>query len=166
MAQKNARKVWALSLRLYVVLAKADSRIMENIEHNELLTDSTRRLLQDVRGSLLLLHKAILDIERNGYERQFGRVAPGELVNLLIHDPWFGWFRPVSEMVVQIDVLLDSEDPVSERDARGLLEQVRWLLRPTEEGEEFSTRYHETLQKDPDTILAHASVLKLLPPLR
>lgn len=140
--------------------------MMENIEHNEVLTEPTRDLLGEVRNSLLLLHKAILEIERNEYEREHGRVAPGELVNLLIHDPWFGWFRPVSEMVVQIDLLLDSNEPVSEREALSLLEQVRWLLRPTEDGEEFSTRYHETLQKDPSTILAHAQVLKLLPRLR
>lgn len=115
-----------------------------------------------VRRALMQLHKAILDVERNAYEREHGRVAPGELLQLLMHDSWFGWFRPVSELVVQLDELLDSEEPCTEKEAQDLLREIRSLLRPAEAGEEFGTRYHEAMQQDPGIILAHSEISKLL----
>ena len=115
-----------------------------------------------MRRALVQLHKAIMELERSAYEREHGRVAPGELLQLLMHNPWFGWFRPVSELVVQLDELLDSDEPRSEQEAQDLLREIRTLLRPAEAGEEFSTRYHNALQQDPDIILAHAETMNLL----
>jgi hypothetical protein len=116
-----------------------------------------------VRHTLLRLHKAILDVERNSYERVKGRVgSPHEMLQLVMRDPWFGWFRPLSEMVVQIDELLDSTDIVTEGQAEALFRELRSLLNPVEEGEEFGVKYHNILQEDPGIILAHADISKLL----
>lgn len=128
------------------------------------LSGSTRMLLHQIRRALLLLHKAILETERNGYERVHGRVAPGELLQLVMHDLWFGWFRPISEIVVQLDDMLDSEEMVPEQDAQAMLREIRSLIQPSEEGEEFAVKYFHTLQQDPATILAHAEVSRLLQP--
>ena len=128
------------------------------------LSGATRSHLQRVRRTLLGLHKTILEVERAGYERVHGRVAPGELLQLLMHDPWFGWFRPVSEIVVRIDEMLEAGNAATETDAQALMRELRSLLQPSEEGEEFAVRYHELLQQDPATILAHAEVARLLQP--
>lgn len=128
------------------------------------LSELTRSHLRQLRGALLNLHKSILEVERVSYEREHGRLVPGELLHLLMHDPFFGWFRPVSEVVVQIDEILDSKEPVTERSAENLLREVRSLLRPAEEGEEFAVRYREALQEDPAIILAHAELNRLLHP--
>jgi hypothetical protein len=88
------------------------------------------------------------------------------MLQLVIQHPWFAWLRSVSELVVQIDETLDAgdEEPVTERDAQALLQQVRSLLKPSESGEDFGRRYYRTLQEDPDSVLAHAAVSRLLPP--
>lgn len=131
------------------------------------LSEGTRVRLQTLRRALLNLHKTILEVERAGYERVHGRVGPNELLQLLMRDPWFGWFRPISEIIAQIDEMLDSTDPPArQHDAESLLREMRSLLRPSEEGEEFGVRYHQALQQDPDTILAHAEVARLLQPDR
>jgi hypothetical protein len=36
------------------------------------------------------------------------------------------------------------------------------LLKPSEDGAGFGKRYYEALQRDPDVVLAHAAVKKLL----
>lgn len=126
------------------------------------MNESTRLQLQRVRRALMHLHKTILDAERTAYERIHGRVGGGELVQLLIHDPWFGWFRPISEILVRIDEMLEGGESFEEGDAQALLRELRSLLKPTEEGEEFPVRYHELLQRDPAVILVHAEVARLL----
>lgn len=125
---------------------------------SDILTD-----LRRLRDGLLRLHKAILDAERRSYELAHGPVeSMHTLLQLVMHDPWFGWFRPISEIVVQIDEVLDSDEPVSDDVVRGMFREVRSLLLPTEEGEEFAVKYRKILQVDPDIILAHAKVAELL----
>lgn len=127
------------------------------------LSDDSFRRLRGLRRALLNLHKAILEVERVGYERVHGRVASSHgLLQLVMRHPWFGWFRPISEIVVQIDEMLDSEAPLTEADADVLLRELRSLLNPSEDGEEFGIKYHEILQQDPGVILAHAEISKLL----
>lgn len=113
---------------------------------------------------MLALHKAILDVERANYEELNGRVdSPHTMLQLVMHDPWFGWFRPISESVVQIDELLEAHTPPTEEaDAQAFLREIRSLLTPTEEGEEFGVKYRIILQQDPEIILAHADIAKLL----
>ncbi len=124
--------------------------------------EANRQHLVALRRVLLDLHGAILQVERGAYEREHGRVGAHELLRLLTEHQFFGWFRPLSEMVVQIDELLDSGEPVTLRRSADLLREVRSLLNPVEEGEEFGTRYREILQQDPAVILSHAEVAKLL----
>jgi hypothetical protein len=121
------------------------------------------RQLRDVRGGLLRLHKTLLDAERVRYERVNGRIeGGGTLLQLLIHDPWFSWLRPLSELVAQIDARLDAEEPTLESEAKALLAQVRGLLRPSESGDVFQENYHAALQQTPDVVIAHRDVSVLL----
>lgn len=128
------------------------------------LTPETRQHLQAIRRRLLHLHKAILDVEKADYEKRHGRVeSPHALLQLVMHDPWFGWLHPITEIVIQIDELFDAEDPeATEADGQALLREVRSLINPAEEGEEFSVKYRQILQQDPAIILAHAELSKLL----
>jgi hypothetical protein len=135
----------------------------------ELLSETTRQRLGEVRRGLLHLHKALLEVEQRSYEQLYGRVeSGGALLQLLIHSPWFAWLRPLSEMVVQIDELLEGgqngEEPATQGQGDEMLRQIRALLTPSEEGAGFPKRYHQALQQDPNSILAHAQVSRLLPP--
>jgi hypothetical protein len=126
--------------------------------------DSTTGELRTVRHALLHLHKALVDSERVTYERVQGRVATkGELLQLVIHDSWFVWLRPVSELIVRLDGLLESDEATILADARAVTAEIRQLLTPAEGGPGFATHYFEALQRDPAVVLAHADVMRSLP---
>jgi hypothetical protein len=126
--------------------------------------DSTTGELRTVRHALLHLHKALVDSERVTYERVQGRVATkGELLQLVIHDSWFVWLRPVSELIVRLDGLLESDEATIMADARAVTAEIRQLLTPAEGGPGFATHYFEALQRDPAVVLAHADVMRSLP---
>ena len=119
--------------------------------------------LRDLRHGLLRLHKTLLESERVAFERFRGRVSSsGEFLQLVITDPWFAWLHPLSELVVQMDEALDADNPLTSGDIKSLIEQARKLLTPSEEGDGFDKRYYDTLQRDPDVVLAHAEVAKVL----
>jgi hypothetical protein len=125
--------------------------------------DLTRQRLVDLRHGLLRLHKALLDSERLSYERVHGQISSrGELFQLVVSDPWFAWLHRISELVVQIDEMLDADEPVTVIDATRVIDQVRMLLKPSEDGAGFGKSYYDALQRDPDVVLAHAAVKKLL----
>ena len=126
--------------------------------------DSTTAELRTLRHALLRLHKALVDSERVTYERVQGRVATkGELLQLVIHDSWFVWLRPVSELIVRLDGLLDSDEPTIVAEGAGVTTEIRQLLTPAEGGPGFATHYFEALQRDPAVVLAHADVMRSLP---
>lgn len=123
----------------------------------------TRRRLTGLRNALLRLHKALLDSERAIYERDVARIgSSGELLGLVMHDPWFAWLHELSELVVAIDEMLAEEEQATATDADRLLEQARSLLVPAETGTGFGKHYFEALQRDPDVIVVHAATVKLL----
>jgi len=125
------------------------------------MTDSDK--LREVRHSLLRLHKALLDAERRRYEREHGRVEDGlRLLNLVANDPWFAWLRQLSALIVQIDERLDSDEPLTAADAKMFRGEARALLSPGESEAEFHRNYSRTLQENPDVVMMHAGVVKLL----
>ncbi|MEP6662079.1 MAG: hypothetical protein ABJC04_00320 [Verrucomicrobiota bacterium] len=121
--------------------------------------------LNQLREALLGLHKALIDSERGEYEKTFGPVeSPHVLLRLLTSDPWFAWLHAFSQLIVAMDESIDGKEPVRKKDLTDFQKEVRRLLRPSEEGEGFGREYFESLQRAPDVVLAHAAVLKLLPP--
>lgn len=126
------------------------------------LPAAVRRRLNDARLGLLALHKALLDYERIRFERTHGRVeTTGAFLQLAIGDPQFAWLRPISELVVQIDELLVSDEPGAEVDADTVMNHARKLLRADEQGDDFQRRYHRALQDSPEVVLAHAQWKRL-----
>jgi len=127
------------------------------------MSEAVRRGLKDLRHGLLRLHKTLLDSEQVTYERINGRVeSSGQLLQLVMTDPWFAWLRPMSGLVVRIDEALDSKEPATDEEVRTLIEDVRVLIKPSETAADFQKHYYEALQRDTNSILAHAEVSKLL----
>jgi len=122
-----------------------------------------RQVLLDVRRGLLGLHKALIIAEQLTYERINGRVAStGQLLQLVLNDPWFTWLHPLSQLVIRVDELLDADSGLTLVEVDELFSEVRRLTRPSEEGDGFERSYYEALQRDPDVIFAHVEVKKLL----
>jgi len=130
---------------------------------NNELHETTRHRLTQLRGPLLHLHKTLLDLEREAYERANGRVENSyEVLQLVMYDPWFAWLHSLSELVVQIDEMLDSKEPVQESEAAAMIAQARVLLTPSETGSGFQKKYFSSLQQSPEAVLAHAEAVKYL----
>jgi len=131
------------------------------------ISKKTRERLKDVRRVLLRLHKTLLDFERQGYEREHGEISNSyEFLNLAMQNPWFAWLRHLSELIVEMDELLDARELPSERTAVALIEQSRILLTPTESGSEFQRKYFASVQQSPEVVLAHSEFAGLLGPAR
>lgn len=121
-----------------------------------------QQLLRDLRNKLLRLHRVLLDVERIAYEQVRGRVSSGELLQLVIDHEQFAWLHRISELVVQIDEMLQADEPVSLDDIKNLFANTRSLLTPSETGKGFARKYYNALQHEPSAVLAHAEVSELL----
>jgi hypothetical protein len=127
--------------------------------------DISFQRLRELRALLLRLHKTLLDSERAVYEYEHGRIrSNGQFLRLVLEDEWFSWLRPISQFIVQIDEVLSAKEPVTLQRANELLEEVRTLLQPSEEGTASQERYFQAIQREPDVALMHAEVSRLLAP--
>jgi hypothetical protein len=127
------------------------------------IQDPIQQRLTELRDGLLRLHKTLLDSERARYERDIARInSSSELLKLVLYDPWFAWLHELSEFVVLIDETLDAKEPPAGIEAERLIAQAWDLLAPDEMGTGYARQYFEALQRDPDVVLAHGRMRKLL----
>jgi hypothetical protein len=120
------------------------------------------QLLTDIRIKLLHLHKLLLDTEHIRYEQVRGQVSKGELLQLVINHDQFAWLHHLSELIVQIDELIHSDEPITSEAITALMADVRILLTPDEAGNDFPVKYDAAFQRNPDVVLAHADLVTLL----
>ena len=121
--------------------------------------------LAELRHALLNLHKTLVDSERESYEKTIGAIpSQNHFLQLLIRDPWFAWLQPFSQLIVAMDETLEQKEPLTMAGVEALVKQTRLLLVVSETGEGVSRHYFDALQRDPDVVLAHAGVSKLINP--
>ena len=132
---------------------------MSEIVTSEVLADADVHRLVDLRLGLLRLHKALLEMERINFEKLFGRVNRGELLQLVINHTQFGWLRMISALVVEIDEILNGDEPATLKDFDDLFSQARLLFTSNEE---FKTKYQAALEREPAVVMAHSTVMQVL----
>lgn len=127
-------------------------------------SDPARERLKEVRETLLVLHKALLDSERTSYEIVNGPIAsPAAFLQLLINDSRFAWLRPITTLLVQIDETLAAmKPPASAKEFEQLLADTRALLSPSREVDSFWKHYAGALERDPAVALHHANLERQL----
>jgi hypothetical protein len=130
----------------------------------ESASDGAREKLVEVRQTLLVLHKALLDSERTSYEIVHGPIAsPAAFLQLLINDSWFAWLRPITALVVEIDeTLAAKKPPATSRDFERLVNDTRALLSPSRDADGFWQRYSGVMQRDPGVSVVHEEIEKKL----
>jgi hypothetical protein len=136
--------------------------VMNDVNSNDLASESTLKHLRELRFGLLNLHKVLLDAERDAYEQVHGSVTSGQLLQLVISHEQFAWLHAISEFIVRIDEMLHADEPATESDATAIFAQARELLKPSETGNQFQQNYHKALQREPAAILSHRDVMKIL----
>ena len=126
-------------------------------------SENFREQLEQLREALLHLHKALVDSERVGYEKNIGTIpSANHFLKLLTDDPWFAWLHPLSQLIVAMDEALDvkSKTPLTAELSSALVKQTAELLVASETGQGFSQNYFEALQRDPEVVMAHAEAAK------
>lgn len=129
--------------------------------NGNIATTAESALLHDVRVRLLHLHQTLLDMERKSFERTHGRLNSGELLQLVLNHAQFAWLRIISALVVQIDEMLDTDEPASTTDMLSLISSARQLFTASD-NKEFSDKYQAALQQEPEVVMAHSALMKLL----
>jgi hypothetical protein len=126
-----------------------------------------RARLDEIAHALRPLHKALVDLVRDDYEKRHGRTIAGpvQLFQLLTQDPFFLWLHPMSALMAEIDELYDQKEPVAPESVaavRGTLESLVGARGQEPSPDSFVSRYLEILQNHPEVVMAHARVRKAL----
>ncbi|HVK76562.1 MAG TPA: hypothetical protein VM734_24720 [Kofleriaceae bacterium] len=117
--------------------------------------------LEDLRHRLVRLHKTLIDVAREDLERIHGRLTPHELLHMLTTEAELAWLRPLSAVIVRMDEWLDAAEPPAGEDDAAIAE-LRRLLTPDPDGDDFQRRYVVLLQRSPDVVIAHAATTRAL----
>jgi hypothetical protein len=121
--------------------------------------------IEGLRHALLELHKAMLDAQRIRYERTHGRIeSSGKFLQLVVQDPAFEWIRALSALIAQLDQWADDSETASDQQLSSILEALRALIRPEGKNADFTRRYWEMIEDDPDVTVGHVKVWRLLDP--
>jgi len=118
--------------------------------------------LRDVQPALIALHKALLDAERRQVERVHGRLSGPEFLQLISDPVRYGWLKPFSQLILAVDDVLEPKGNEPPPVPEDVLADARALLAPPQDDTPFGRRYVALMQLDPDLVMAHAPVVKLL----
>ena len=119
--------------------------------------------LRQVRMGLLRLHKALIDSERTVFEEERGRLTSSAFLQALMEDDFFGWLRPYSGLIVEIDeALADRDSTVTAPDALRFSERVAALVSTAPVGVLGATRLEEARRRDPGVMFSHAELNRSL----
>jgi hypothetical protein len=125
-----------------------------------------RKRLDALSHALRPLHKSLIDLVQAEYERSHAPVrGPLELYQLVTSDAFFAWLHPMSALMAEIDELVDQKEPVEREQAVAIRAALENLVsdcgRPPAIGS-FVARYLAALQENPEVVLLHAKMRKLL----
>jgi hypothetical protein len=117
--------------------------------------------LDALHHALLDLHKTLLDAQRVRYEKDHGRVeSAGELLDIVLNAPAFEWLRVLSALIARLDELAESDEDTT-AEMRSVIDRLRALVR-FEGNAGFTVPYREIVDADPDALVAHVRLSRLL----
>jgi hypothetical protein len=120
---------------------------------------AARAATRELAAALRTLHRRLLLATQTSFEKLHGRVeGPGALLQLAVHDPLFEWLRPLSQRVALLDELAEAE-AVGDGDFVRAAAEVTQLV---DGDSEFRAAYLVYLQSEPDVVLAHAALRRLI----
>ena len=124
--------------------------------------------MEELAAALRDLHRALTERVRRDYEREHhGLLSPGEFLHLLISDPRLAWIRPLSELMVDLDVFLQADPSPTEDEAAAVRAEVERFIAP-EPGEAsgsfgtFARQYWPYISDDPQIAMAHARAIQAI----
>jgi len=117
--------------------------------------------IEELRSSLLELHKTLLDAQRIRYERDHGRIeTSGAFLGLVLEHPTFAWLRMLSAIIAQLDEWIEEHKEGDTPDA--IVEALRSLIATEGRNAMFSSLYWEIVNDVPEVLVAHVKLWRLL----
>ncbi len=132
------------------------------------MEDTTKRaesktvLLKESRLRLLRLHKLLVDIERDSYEKRNGKITGGQFLNLLLTEQDFQWLRKFSILIVDIDEMFDLDDGFDEVMIERHLSEMRKIVEFKTPDAEFNDKYRSFLEHRSDAADKNSEIKMLL----
>jgi hypothetical protein len=116
--------------------------------------------LKAIRTVLMVLHKKLLDSERDLYEARHGRIAsPNEFLELALSHEEFDWLRTFSKLIVEIDEAIASKrDPITLEKADDLLNLSRETLQPSPIGTPTAQKYYIAIERHSTIAQLHLQI--------
>ncbi|HTD06384.1 hypothetical protein [Undibacterium sp.] len=115
--------------------------------------------LTELSSALRHLHRALIDAESANFPVATG---PFDRLMLVVEHPGFDWLHALSELIVEIDELVDAGTETG-HPITPCKEVIERLLGPAPAlREDFRSRYLELLQTAPDVAIASGAVRRLL----
>src|SRR6478752_7799093 len=121
--------------------------------------------LQALRLPLLALHKAVLGTERRALERVHGELSGAQFLQIVSDPVRYGWLQPFSALILAVDDTLDVEDDDDTNEIatpEEVFDRACELLLPPKADTPFGRRYLSLMQREPELVLEHARVARLL----
>jgi hypothetical protein len=116
-----------------------------------------RAALRETSRLLIPLHRALIEAAKADYGVP---VKPSELLRLLTDDPFFGWLRPMTALILDIDEMARTDFELDAAFAIG--DRLAGMF----EAPDFSARYVPILQRDADVAIEYAALKKAAEKLR
>ncbi len=129
----------------------------------------TPQFVDELRITLLDLHKSLLDAQRIRYERDHGRISTsGEFLGLVLEHPAFAWLRTLSALIARIDEWIEEQAAQfpSEDEMPGMVEALRALVEAGGSHEVFSKPYWEIVNDVPAVLIEHVKLWRLIESVR
>jgi hypothetical protein len=121
--------------------------------------------VEELRHSVLDLHKALLDAQRIRYEREHGRIATsGEFLGLVLEHPAFAWLRTLSALIARVDEWIEAGADARPDELAGMIEALRGLVEAGGAHETFGKPYWEIVNAEPAVLIEHVKLCRLLSP--
>lgn len=129
------------------------------------MTKSPGSFPNEVRHSLLDLHRALLDAQRIRYERDHGRIeTSGEFLGLVLEHPVFEWLRELSALIAQLDEWLEGGEKARHEEFEEILARLRSMIQAGGANTRFNIPYWELVEEAPAALLEHVKLWRLLGP--
>ena len=131
---------------------------------DRMMSPEMKKKWQTVSTTLLLLHKKFMDWQFSETEKVRGPISnPNTRLQLLLSDSEFQWFRWMSQLVTQIDHIIDSRDPLTAEELD--FNQKQWAEAfNSNTGVEFQEKLKLIGQKNPELNKLYSALVEILIP--
>lgn len=94
--------------------------------------DKLHPALPELIEALCQLHYSLVEVTRMEYERDHSlTLTPVELLHRLVHEPFFQWLRPLSELIIDLHAATSQANADMALDARSARREVENFLSAT-----------------------------------